>query len=107
MVEKAKGKVLLAGFDLDYGEMAVINNIIDNYVEKIEHRIGFEEIKLTLKKSRRGKSFLHEVKGTLAVGGKQFKTEKTDYNLLKVLSEVFEKLMKEAEHNRRTSRQTR
>jgi|SRR3989344_5558494 len=105
MVEKTKGKVLLSGFSLDQGEKAIINNLIANYVEKIEHKIDFQEIKLRLKKSQRGKAFLHEVKGTLTVEGKQFKTEKTDYNLLAVISEVFEKLMSEAEHKKRTRRQ--
>tara|TARA_Y100000310_G_C20665993_1_gene807520 strand:- start:998 stop:1321 length:324 start_codon:yes stop_codon:yes gene_type:complete len=107
MAGNTNGKVILAGFDLDEGEKPIINTLIDNYSKKIAHRLGFQEIKLTLKKSQHGKAFLHEIKGTLIVDGKQYKTDKTDYNLLSVISEVFEKLMREAEHKQRTSRQVK
>jgi len=105
MVVKAEKGVFLAGFDVDEGEKALINNLIKNYVDKIKQRISFKEIRLRLKKSKMEKTFLHEVKGTLVTDGKEFKAEETGYNLLATISEVFETLMKEAEHKKRTKRQ--
>ena len=104
---EAGGKILISGFKLEEEEKAIVNEVLESYVRKIEERFGFEEIMLRLKKSRRGKAFLHEVQGTLVSTntGKQFKARVTDYNLFSALSEVFEKLMREAEHAQRTKRQ--
>ncbi len=103
---EAKGKVLISGFKFDESEKAAVNKVIENYVRKIEERFGFQEIILRLKKSLHGKAFLHEIKGTLvSESGKQLKAVVTDYNLYSALSEVFEKLMREAENIQRTKRQ--
>jgi hypothetical protein len=100
----ARGKIILAGFKLEQAEKAIVDNLIRNYKDKINERIGFKEIKLRMKKSARGKAFLHEVQGTL-ITDKRFNTKVTDYNLFAALAETFEKLMHEAEHNQRTKRQ--
>lgn len=103
---QAKGKIILTGFKLEQAEKAIVNNLIRNYQNKIEARIGYKEIRLRMKKSRRGKAFLHEVQGSL-ITDKRFTSKVTDYNLFSAIAEVFEKLMSEAEHKKRTSRQRR
>ena len=80
----AEGKILLAGFDLEQEEKNLVNSIIKNYLNKIEQKIKFEEIKLRMKKSQHGKTFLHEIKGNLRIVG----TKK----------EFIEHLLKRAEH---------
>lgn len=100
----ARGKVILSSFNLDPAEKAIVDNLIENYRNKIEERIGFQEIKLRLKRSKHGKTFLHEVQGIL-VKDRQYNAQATDYNLFAAISETFEKLMHEAEHNMRTKRQ--
>ena len=97
MVFENKGKILLSGFDLDPFEKASITSLIENHADKINEKIKFKEIKLRLKKSLKGKTFLHEVQGTL-ITDKQFTADVTGYNLFSVIDEVFNKLMKEAEH---------
>ena len=104
MATKAKGKVLLSGFSLDPAEKAIVDNLIRNYQNKIAERMEFEEIKLRLRKSKHGKTFLHEIQGTL-IAGKQFNAKVIDYNLFSAIAEAFEKLMNEAEHKERTARQ--
>jgi|SRR3989344_2569884 len=105
----AEGKILLAGFDLEQEEKNLVNSIIKNYLNKIEQKIKFEEIKLRMKKSQHGKTFLHEIKGNLRIVGtkKEFASEVTDYNLYSAIAETFEKLIKEVEHYKRTARQIR
>ncbi|MEK6820729.1 MAG: hypothetical protein AABX71_03390 [Nanoarchaeota archaeon] len=105
----AEGKIAVSGFKLDASEKAIVNEVVENYARKIEEKFGFKEIMLRLKKSRHGKAFHHEIQGTLIVedGEKQLKAEATDYNLFAALSQVFEKLMREAEHGERTKRQIR
>ena len=100
-----EGKVIVSGFNLEESEKTAVSSIIESYKEKIKNKFGFEELKIRLKKSLHGKAFLHELQGTLISNEKQFKTETSDYNLFSALHELFEKLMHEAEHTKRTSRQ--
>ncbi len=104
MEVEGSGKVVLSGFNLDPEEMIAVNNVVKNYSDKMNHKIGFKELRLRLKKSLHGKAFLHEIRGTL-ITDKQYKSTVTDYNLYAVIAEVLEKLMHEAEHNERTNRQ--
>ena len=99
------GKIKLAGFDLEPAEKAIVGNIIRNYEHKISERCQYEYIMLNLKKSRKGKTFLHEVKGDLKVKGKIMSAKMTDYNLFSALAEVMEKMLNEVEHRLRTARQ--
>ena len=104
MEVEGSGKVVLSGFNLDPEEMIAVNNVVKNYSDKMNHKIGFKELRLRLKKSLHGKAFLHEIRGTL-ITDKQYKSTVTDYNLYAVIAKVLEKLMHEAEHNERTNRQ--
>jgi len=101
----AEGRIVLSGFSSEPAEKAIADNLIKSYKNKISERIGFDEIDLRVKKSRHGKTFLHEVQGRMISTGKQFNSKVTDYNLFSALAEVLEKLMHEAEHNMRTRRQ--
>lgn len=100
----AGGKIILSDFKLEAAEKSIVDNLIKNYQHKIQEKIQFEEIRLRLKKSQHGKAFLHEVRG-LMIAGKRYNAEAGDYNLFAATAEVLEKLMHEAEHNKRTSRQ--
>lgn len=99
-----EGKIVLSGFSLDPAEKVMVDNLIKNYQNKIQEKLGFKEIKLRMKKSQHGKAFLHEIQGTL-ITDKIFSAKVTDYNLFSALAETFEKLMHEAEHYKRTARQ--
>ena len=99
-------KVTVSGFNLEPVEMKLVNIIIGHYESKIKNHVGYEEIKLTLKKSEHGKIFLHEIRGSLVLNNREMlNAEAADYNLFHALSEVFDKLLSEAEHKSRTSRQ--
>lgn len=91
-------KVKLSGFNLDEIEMSIVNKVINKYAERIAERMRFDELKLDLKKERHGKAFLHEIKGSLKVGKNLFNSQIADYNLLKAIAEVMNKLIREAEH---------
>jgi len=101
---EAEGKIVLSGFSLEPAEKAIVDNLIKSYKDKINERIGFQEIRLRLKKSKHGKTFLHEVEGRL-IKGKQYTAKVIDYNLFAAIAETLEKLMHEAEHDMRTRRQ--
>ena len=104
MKDKAKGKVILSSFKLDPAEKAIVDNLIANYKDKISEKISFQEIRLLLKKKLHGKAFFHEVRGNL-IAGKIYSAKSEGFNLLAAIGECMEKLMHEAEHNKRTSRQ--
>jgi hypothetical protein len=98
MNSMAEGKIILSGFKLDPAEKAIIDNLIKNYKHKIQEKIGFKEIRLRMKRSLHGKTYLHEVQGTLLTN-RMFKSKVEDYNLFSAISDVFEKLMNEAYHS--------
>ncbi len=100
----AGGKIILSDFKLEAAEKAILDNLVKNYKQKIEEKIQFQEIRLRLKKSQHGKTFLHQVQG-LMISSKRFTAESSDFNLYAATAEVFEKLMHEAEHHKRTARQ--
>ena len=94
-------KVKLSGFKLDDVEMSIIKKVIGRHIKKMRERMRFDELSLRLKKKQQGKIYLHEIKGNLRVGKRNFSSEITDYNLLKALSNVITKLRREVEHNLR------
>lgn len=102
---EAGGRILLAGFELEPAERAIVDNIVKNYNHKISERGDYEFIKLDLKKTQKGKNFLHHVRGTLKAGRLLLKSEATDYNLFASVAEVLENLLNELTHKLRTRRQ--
>jgi len=105
-------KITLSGFELEDTEKSLVDNIVTNYQNKINRKIGYKEIKLDMKKSKHGNEFLHEIHGNLVVpkhseimGEKQFNAEVSGYNLFACLADVFEKLMREAEHKKRNPKE--
>lgn len=101
-----KGKILLSGFSLEPAEKAIVDNLVRNYQHKLEEKTTYDQIKIRMRKQQKGKTFLHSVQGEM-FAGKIFTAKAEDYNLFSALSDVFEKLMHEAEHKKRTSRQTK
>jgi len=100
-----EGKIFLSGFELEPAEKAIANNVIKSCSYKIKERAGYDYIKLSLKKSQRGKICLHRVKGTLKKGTLVLTSNAEDYNLFSAIAEVLEKLLNELVHKSRTNRQ--
>lgn len=95
------GKVLLAGFKLEPAERAIVDNIIKNYSHKLSERSSYDYLKLRLKTSRKGQTFLHEVEGELKTENNRFSARETGYNLFSVLADVLDKLLNEMVHSQR------
>lgn len=98
---EGNGTIRLVGFDLDPAEKAIVDNLIASYNHKISERSSYESLRLRLRKSRKGKTFLHEVEGELRVKKNLFSAKATGYNLFSVLADVFEKLLSELVHSMR------
>lgn len=101
-------KIVVSGFELEDAEKSIVDNIVTNYKNKINRKIGYKEIKIDMKKSRHGNEFLHEINGTLVVpsnagvkGKNNFNADASGYNLFSCLAETFEKLLKEADSKKR------
>jgi len=87
-------KISISGFELDTSEKEKVNEVLESYIKKIESKAkDYQEIKIRLKKSAHGKAFLHEVEGEFITKDKIITSKYTDYNLLKALAEVFEKML--------------
>jgi len=106
-MEKTSGRVLLAGFELEEAERAICDNIIKNYSHKINERAEFENIKIRLRKSSKGKKVLNEIEASLKAQGQIFTARMTDFNLFSALADAMEKLLNELTHKLRTSRQNK
>ncbi len=106
MIMESNDKVHLAGFDLPLEERGRLQVNIEHYLKKIQEHVDFDVLELTLKKSTKGKAFNHEIHGRLNAQGKVLSAEVSDFNVFKAVSSVLDKILHEAEHLRRTSRQT-
>ncbi len=106
-MEKTKGKVTLSGFDIPASEKAIVNRLLKTYLGKIGEKVGYKEIRLDLKKSRKGKAYLHQIKARLITPDRQvmrknkFDSKAVDYNLFAAIDTALEKLLREAEHKKR------
>ncbi len=106
---ETKGKISLSGFNLEKAEKAIVDKILKTHTHKIREKIGYKEIYLDMKKSKKSKTFLHEIKGRLITPEKRmtktrFEAGARGYNLFSVLDDVLTKLRKEAEHKKRKAK---
>jgi len=106
-MKETNGKILLAGFRLEEAERAICDSVIKNYAHKIQERADFDNIKLRLRKSQRGKNTLHEIEASMKARNLIFTARTQDFNLFSALAEAMEKLLNELNHKLRTSRQER
>lgn len=100
-------KILLAGFELEPAERAIVENILSNYNHKISERNDYDYIKLDLKKTQKANKVLYAVRGSLKSGKLLLNSKAMDYNLFAAVAEVLENLLNEMIHKSRTVRQKR
>ncbi len=98
----ALGDALLEGFDID---RQGVEKIVKGYANKIKNHGNYEMLKVSMKKTRTGKAFMHHIKGHLLMDNNAFKSEHSDYNMYNAIHEVLKKILNEIEHKERTRRQ--
>jgi len=91
-------KLQLSGFKISDEEKSIINNIIQSYDIKLSRESDYEKLSLRLKKSKHGKTYLHEIEAKLKIKNKIFNTKVTDYNLFYAVSEALNKILNELKH---------
>ena len=97
---KLGGNITLSGFDLEAVEMIVVRKIIGSQVKKLSEICDYDSVNLTMRKSQHGKAFLHDLKANVNLkSGAPLVSEVSDYNLYTALSEILNKIIKQAEHN--------
>ena len=94
---KLGGDIVLVGFSLEPVEMIVVKKIIGTYAKKIKEKTEYQEIKVTLKKTEKGKSFLHEVNVDVKSSAGLLTSNITNNNLYTALSEALEKIYNQAD----------
>jgi len=83
---------------MENSERERVNALLDKYISRIETRVNdYEELKIRLKRSRHGKTFLHEVQGELLLKGRRLASKETQYNLYKAVSLMFQEILEEIE----------
>lgn len=102
---KLGGNISLSGFSLEPIEMIVVKKIIGNHAKKISEKINYQDIKITLKKTKKMKSFLHEISASIKTDQGVIAADASNNNLYTALSEALNKVYNQAEHKERTSRQ--
>ncbi len=111
-VEEGKGKlklggnIVLAGFSLEPVEMIVVKKIIGNHAKKLGEKVKYKEIKITLKKTEKAKSFLHEINVKVRTDKGILTADSIDNNIYTALAGALNKLFNQADHKERTQRQT-
>ncbi len=102
---KLGGNILLSGFSLEPAEMIVVKKIIGNHIKKISEKTDYQDIKITLKKTQKTKSFLHEISAIARTSKGILSADAVNNNLYTALSEALNRVYSQAEHKKRTSRQ--
>ncbi len=65
-------------------------------------KTDFQELRVELKMHERGKKFLYEMNAQAFVGNKRIGAKETSWNLYKCLDSLFDKIISEALHRKRT-----
>jgi len=84
-------KIKLVNFHtLDKDKLIVIRKIVGNFVKNLQERYpDFEKLDLVLNAVHESKS---EIKGGLKIGGKDYHSDVTDFNLFFAINSVLSKL---------------
>ncbi len=97
--EQYAGKVLLQGFDDT--EVGMVRKILDKFEKKLS-RFGYEEIRLSLNRHKKGGangvSYLNEIEGLVKLKERLLHAEITSHEFYPAITRVMEKLEQEAEH---------
>jgi ribosome-associated translation inhibitor RaiA len=99
------GNITLSGFSLEPAEMIVVKKIVGHYAKKISEKIDYQEIKITLKKTRKMKNFLHEISASIKTNKGILAADTVNNNLYTSLSDALDKAYNQAERKERTARQ--
>lgn len=109
------GNISLINFGvLEPSELIIVKKIVGNYVKKISEKTNYKGIKLRLKQSEHGNSFMHRIDAEALIiashtrdRGKEILLSASSHgrNLFSALSEVFEKIISEADHKIRSTKQ--
>jgi len=112
--EKLGGNIMLAGFELEPIEVIVVKKIVGTYVKKLSENANYKSLKVTLKQHEHAKSFMHEIQaeaiiteGKTEKNGRQIRiaTSSTQRNLFAALDIALKKILHEAEHKARTTKE--
>jgi hypothetical protein len=92
------GNIVLSNFDMDSQEMIVVKKLVGNYAKKINNLHPYEELKLEMKTSNKGKVKRFEIKGMVIFSGNRATSESTGFNPFVSINEVLGKILSEVEH---------
>jgi len=98
-ISELKGKVALVGFEvLDESEQEIVKKIVESYIKKLSAVGDYQEMKISLRQHKHGKTFKHEVNAFAIFRQGKFESDVTEWNLYIALSMVCDKILAELEH---------
>lgn len=92
------GNIVLSNFEMDGQEMVIVKKLVGNYAKKIGNLCPYEELKLEMKTSNKGKTKKFEVKGLAIFTGNRVTSESTGFNPFVLINEVLNKMLAEVQH---------
>ncbi len=103
MDEKKLGKYIrLINFNLEPTELDKVRKILGKYGKKINEKVNCKELKIRLKTSRKGKTFLHEIKADVITDKKGILSAKsTGFNIFAAIAETLNKIFEQAVHKQK------
>ena len=94
-----RGNIALVGFEvLDASEQDIVKRIVESYIKKMSTLGNYQEMKISLRQHKHGKTFKHEVNALAIFGQGKFESDVTEWNLYIALSMVCDKILAELEH---------
>ena len=91
--------ISLVGFGcLARTELAIVKQIMPVYINKLENRTDYTELKIRLKPHQKNKSFMHELEADLFIPGKTLSAKASHKNLNRALALIMSRLLSELRH---------
>jgi ribosome-associated translation inhibitor RaiA len=92
------GNIVLSNFEMDAQEMVIVKKMVGNYAKKIKNFHDYQELRLEMKTSAKGKTKKFEIKALLLYNGDRAASEATGFNPFVLINEVLEKILSEVKH---------
>jgi hypothetical protein len=103
MNEENTGKnIRLINFNLEPIELEKAKKILEKYEKKINEKVNCKELRIRLKTSRKGKTFLHEIDANAITDKKGVLAAKsTGFHIFALIAKTLNKIFEQAEHKQK------
>lgn len=105
-MEGMDSTISLVGFEsLSQDELEIAQKIVKSRLHELMEKTDYKSLKMHLRRHDKGKSIMYEIEAKAQVGNDMLGASVEDWELSTCLSEIFDKIIAEALHRKRTGKE--